>query len=107
MLSNVNDTYNNNESSIELTRQDTDSMLVAFANGISVTVNISMELLHFTVALPEDYINQTRGLLGNYNGIKDDDLEEYNGTAFENATKLNESAIYDVANTCELMIILL
>ncbi|XP_003384557.1 PREDICTED: mucin-like protein [Amphimedon queenslandica] len=99
MLSNVNETYNNNDSSIELTRQDTDSMLVAFANGISVTVNITMELLHFTIALPEDYINQTRGLLGNYNGIKDDDLEEYNGTAYENATKLNESAIYDVANT--------
>ena len=102
MLSHTNDTYNNTDGSIELTRQDTNSMLVAFANGISATVNITLNMLDFTLALPEKFINQTRGLLGNYNGNKDDDIEDYNGTtSYQNATKLNESVIYDVAKTCK------
>ena len=58
-------------------------MEFVFENGISVTVNISVGILHYTIAMPETFRGETRGLLGNFNNNSTDDLKSPNGTLYK------------------------
>ena len=73
-LANVNDTYNNTNGKAELIRQAQDSVLSVFSNGVGVTINVTAGIPNFVLSLPSSFKNQTRGLLGNYNGDKMDDF---------------------------------
>ena len=73
-LANVNDTYNNTNGTAELIRQTQDSILAVLSNGAGITINVTAGIPNFVLALPPSFKNQTRGLLGNYNGDKMDDF---------------------------------
>lgn len=96
-LSQVNDTITNDAGTLEVTRVDTNSIIVSFANEISITANISLDILDYSIELPEEYFNKTCGLLGNYNGNSMDDVMDINGIV---ANLTNDTDIYEKANSC-------
>ncbi|KAK7476341.1 hypothetical protein BaRGS_00032400 [Batillaria attramentaria] len=60
--------------------RDNNSIVVAFPSGISLTVAVEVKSLLVSVSVPLKLMNQTRGLLGNYNGLKKDEFVLPNGT---------------------------
>ena len=72
-LTAVNDTYNTN-GEVELTRQANESIVAMFSSGVGITVNMTAGIPNFVLSLPTAYKNQTRGLLGNYNGNSTDEF---------------------------------
>lgn len=100
-LSEVNDTYTNSYENIEMSRNAENSLEITFQFGLSVTVNISVGILHYTLAMPDSLINSTiSGLLGNFNGNEMDDVISPNGT-FYNAS--NEKDVFNYGETCEYL----
>ena len=75
-LSQVNGTYNvsDGDTEAELTRQDQDTIIATFSNGVGCTFTKSVGILNFVLALPRLFMGQTRGLLGNNNGNKTDNF---------------------------------
>ena len=61
---------------------------------ISLTITIGMKSLDISVAMPLTYQNQTRGLLGNFNGIQGDDFVLPNGTVL--GSNLTERQIFEM-----------
>lgn len=98
-LSEVNDTISTD--TFEITRLSNDSILTVFQNDISLTTNISVGILHFTIAVPDKFKDQTQGLLGNFNGNKSDDLKNISGFIFDATV---EDEIYKFGENCELML---
>lgn len=86
--------------SIERSSVNNKSIIVSFPSGFSIEVTPGIELLQITVSADEDLMNSTRGLLGNFNGNKTDDLQYPNGTTISvNAT---EEEIFDLGQKCKL-----
>ena len=73
-LATVNDTYNNTNGKAELIRQAEDSIMAVFSSGVGITINVTAGIPNFVLSLPSSFKNQIRGLLGNYNGDKMDEL---------------------------------
>ena len=61
---------------------------------ISLTITIGMKSLDISVAMPLTYQNQTRGLLGNFNGIQGDDFVLPSGTVL--GSNLTEREIFEM-----------
>ena len=97
-LSMINDTYSNSKETIEIMRSAENSVEIVFENGISVTVNVSVGILHYTIAMPNNFANLTKGLLGNFNGNSNDDFLSPNGTQY-NAS--DERSIFQFGETCK------
>ena len=97
-VSTVNDTYSNSNETIEVTRVAEQSMEIVFSSGISVTVNISVGILYYTIAVPNTYANLTQGLLGNFNGNSSDDIVSPSSTAYNSS---DEKEIYMFGETCQ------
>ena len=95
----TNDTYTNNKTTVEVTRLAENSVEFVFENGISVTVNISVGILHYTIAIPETFRGETRGLLGNFNNNSTDDLKSPNGTLYKAD---NEKEIFMFGESCKI-----
>ena len=67
---------------------------------ISLTITIGMKSLDISVAMPLTYQNQTRGLLGNFNGMQGDDFILPNGTVL--GSNLTERQIFEMfGNQCK------
>ena len=97
-LSEVDDTYTNDAETVEVIRVSENSTETIFVNGISITTNISVGILHYTIALPEEFKGQTSGLVGNFNDNTTDDLISVNGTLYD---PQNETEIYEFGESCE------
>lgn len=98
-LTEVNSTYTNSHENIEITRNAEDSLEITFQFGLSVTVNISVGILHYTMAVPDSLQNGTiSGLLGNFNGNSTDDVISLNGTIYD---ANDEKDIFSYGETCE------
>ncbi|KAK7476342.1 hypothetical protein BaRGS_00032401 [Batillaria attramentaria] len=54
--------------------RDGDAIVTDFPSGISTRVTVQVKSLALTISMPEKYRGQTRGLLGNFNGIKNDEF---------------------------------
>ena len=68
--------------------------------AISLSVSVGVRSLTIGVLLPEEFQNQTKGLLGNYNGVKGDDFVLPNGTVL--ADTLTDRQIHEqFGNACE------
>lgn len=50
-----------------------------------MTVSVGTRSLIVAISMPEEFQNQTKGLLGNYNGVKEDDFVLPNGTVLSDA----------------------
>lgn len=73
--------------------------MAVFVNGITVTTNISQDILHFSVALPEEYNSLVRGLLGDYNGNSTDDFKSPTDTV---TIPSNENVLFYFVESCQL-----
>ncbi|KAK7481053.1 hypothetical protein BaRGS_00027689, partial [Batillaria attramentaria] len=60
--------------------RDNNSLVISFPSGISLAVAIGMRSLVMSLSMPPEFKSLTRGLLGNYNGAKDDDFVLPDGT---------------------------
>ena len=69
-----------------------------FSDGISVTVTLLSGLLNVVASLPPEFMGQTQGLLGNFNGNATDDFIYPNGTVLNNDA--SDRMIHDFGLTC-------
>ncbi|XP_055859998.1 uncharacterized protein LOC106058961 isoform X2 [Biomphalaria glabrata] len=63
--------------SISVTREYRNNKTLAIVNfpcGVSITVHVAVKSLLIEVNLPKNFGNKTRGLLGNFNGNKNDEF---------------------------------
>nr|KAG5701543.1 hypothetical protein BaRGS_024793 [Batillaria attramentaria] len=75
-----------------LLARDNNSLVITFSSSISLSVSVGIKSLDISVTMPLEYQNQTTGLLGNFNGVKDDDFILPNGTAL--SSNLTEREVY-------------
>jgi fibulin 1/2 len=96
LLSNVNDTFSSKLSIVSRLGQD--SILVAFENGIFITVNVSTEcMVHYVVGMPTKFEGQVIGMLGNFDGIGNNDLmDHFTGQIID---PTNEMEVFDFGET--------
>ena len=71
-----------------------------FFGGISVTVTLLSGLLNAVAALPQEFMGQTQGLLGNFNSDATDDFIYPNGTVLNN--NASDRMLHDFGLTCRL-----
>ncbi|XP_071101749.1 fibrillin-1-like [Haliotis cracherodii] len=84
---------------LTVSRQDKD-VVGFFPSGVSVRVVLGPKLLTVTVGMPAGFKNKVRGLMGNFNDDKSDDLTFPNGTILQiNST---ERAIYQFGQTWQI-----
>ena len=98
-VTNINDTFSN--INISVTRTAENTMLSVFPNGVSISVGVSGDIPNIVVSLPQDFQGQTRGLMGNFNGIDTDDLVFFNGTMLSNDASDRE--IFEFGQSCKLL----
>ena len=70
-------------------------------SGFSITVGLNQSQLSITVAAPDDYLNQTMGLLGVFNKDPSDDLTPASGTALNVSTATEKTIFYQFGETCK------
>ena len=66
--------------SVAVARPENNSFLMVFPSGISVTVQGVSGALSIVFAAPRRFKNETKGLLGTWNGDSEDDFLTPNGT---------------------------
>lgn len=72
------------------------------ATDIGLTISVGIKALDISVSMPEDFGNQTSGLLGNFNGDKTDDFRFPNDTLV--GRNLSDRQIYEkYAPYCEYL----
>ncbi|KAI0230808.1 hypothetical protein LSAT2_018833 [Lamellibrachia satsuma] len=79
--------------------KDTDSDRVYIAmngqrDGFTITVGLNESQLSVTVAAPDDYLNETKGLLGVFNKDPSDDLTPADGSTPLNISTATEKTIF-------------
>ena len=91
--------------SVAVARPENDSFLMVFPSGISVTVKVVAGALSIVFAAPRSFKNETKGLLGTWNGDPEDDFLTSNGTIVpSNATSKD---IHDTFGlSCESTVLL-
>lgn len=68
--------------------------------GIEMTFSVSFKSLAFSISIPNTYKSHTRGLLGNFNGLKDDDFVLPNGTIL-NPNITDQQIFHDYGVKCK------
>ncbi|XP_070175147.1 uncharacterized protein [Littorina saxatilis] len=75
-------------------RRSNDSVVVAFPSGISITISIGIKSLDMSLGMPTEFRGQTKGLMGNFNGNKDDEFILPDSTVLDNDL-MTERKIYE------------
>ena len=96
----VNETVSN--AYVDISRSETNTITSSFYNGVSVTITLSSGILSFVAALPHDFMGQTKGLLGNFNGNDTDDLIFPNETLLEAGS--TDRMIHSFGQTCKVIV---
>lgn len=65
---------------------------IQYLSGLSLEISIFRKMLQSSISVPDDLAGTLKGLLGDYNGDKDNDLVSRNGTVF--SPNSSESEIY-------------
>ncbi len=103
-ISEINKEFFSPNFDVFIVRVSQNSLVCGFPIGISVTVTENSGMLSFTLEMPDEFQNITRGLVGNYNGIKTDDIVYRNGTMLpQNAS---DRMIHDMGQSCKLISLL-
>ena len=84
-----------------ISRETTDTLLIAFACDIWASVSITYGVLHFRVSVPAKYKSKTFSLLGYYNGNPSVDLVMKNGNIVD---PTQEKYVYYFAENCKIVI---
>ena len=75
--------------------------LFAFS-GFTITVGLNESQLSITVAAPDDYLNETKGLLGVFNKDPSDDLTPADGSTPLNISASEKTIFFKFGETCKL-----
>ena len=92
--------------SVAIARPENDSFVMAFPSGISVTVKVVSGALSIVFAAPRSFKNQTKGLLGTWNGDPEDDFLTPNGTILP-SNAYGKDIHHDFGLLCKLISLLL
>ena len=100
-LAQVNGTYNTSRGDMqaELSREEKDTIIAAFSNGVGCLFSKTAGILNFVLSLPPSFMGQTRGLLGNNNGDKTDEFIK-RGTINSMPDNLTDEQIFSFGQTC-------
>ena len=75
-------------------------------SGIGLSVSVGIRSLIVAIYVPEEFRNQTKGLLGNYNEVKEDDFILPDGTVLSNT--LNDRQLHQqFGNACKSLSLVL
>ena len=99
-LSQVNDTYNTTGGETELTHDTENSIRAVFSNGAGGTFTLEAGILNYVLSLPNSFVGQTRGLLGNNNGNQSDDFVR-RGELHPLPDSMSEAEIFQFGQTCK------
>ena len=98
-LTNTNETLDSsNTTAIE--RASNTSVAVTFASGVSVEVSLRVGLMSFVVKLPDEFMMDARGLLGNFDGNSTNEFVFRDGRMIPDSSTDRE--IHNFGQSCEL-----
>ena len=86
--------------SIERSSENNKTVVVSFPSGFSIEVTPGIALLQISISVSEEMMNNTRGLMGNFNDDKTDDLRYPNGTVI--SVNSTEEEIFHLGQQCKL-----
>ena len=101
----INSTYNDTDESIQILREDINSISCVFSNGISIVISAVQGVLNIVAIVPPSWKGSTKGLLGNYNGNKDDDFVPRGADKPLPGTITDRSVHFQFAQTCALLLV--
>lgn len=89
------------DSSEQLSLQidDSGTLVIITPGGATVMVSLQMSFLQTTMILSDDYVEETRGLMGVYNGDPSDDFTLPDGTVLSGS--LTEAEVYSFGLQCK------
>lgn len=96
-ITNVNDTYS--DLSVDIFRSTENSITTVFNFGVSINISVVAGIPDYVLTVPEQYRNQSRGLLGNFNGNDTDDFVFRNGTLLRNDA--SDFEIHQFGQSCK------
>ena len=94
-----NSTSSCDSNSVDVNRTSDTSLQLTFISGVAVDVNLRVGLLSFVVRLPDQFMGQARGLLGNFDGNATNDFVYRNGTMIPNSSSDRE--IHGFGQSCK------
>ena len=93
-----NETLDSSNATI-IERPSNTSVAVTFASGVSVEISLRVGLLSFVVKLPDEFMMDSRGLLGNFDGNSTNEFVFRNGTMIpDNST---DREIHNFGQSCK------
>ena len=95
----VNGSMFYSDNTVNVDRTSNTTVEVTFMSGVSVEVTLQVGLLAFNVRLPEEFMMEGRGLLGNFDGNKSNEFEYRNGTMIPDSSSDRE--IHNFGQSCE------
>ena len=98
-LINSNGTVSCDQNTVDINRTSDTSLEVTFISGVAVDVNLQVGLLSFIVRLPQQFLGQARGLLGNLDGNATNDFVYRNGTMIPDSSSDRE--IHGFGQSCK------
>ena len=96
-ITNVNDTYSVLD--VDILRSTENSITTVFSVGVSIIISVAARIPDFVLTIPQQYRNQSRGLLGNFNGNDIDDFVFRNGTLLRNDA--SDFEIHQFGQSCK------
>ena len=93
----VNDTYF--DLGVNIFRSTENSITTVFSVGVSIIISVAAGIPDFVLTIPQQYRNQSRGLLGNFNGNDTDDFVFRNGTLLRN--NASDFEIHQFGQSCK------
>ena len=96
MESNGTASYANN--TVDVNRTSSTSLQVSFMSGVGVEVTLQLGLLSFIVRLPQQFMGQAHGLLGNMDGNATNEFVYRNGTKISDSSSDRE--IHNFGQSC-------
>ena len=99
--SNGTATYANN--TIDVNRTSDTSLEVSFMSGVGVEVKLQVGLLSFIIRLPQQFMGQAHGLLGNLDGNATNEFAYRNGTMIPDSSSDRE--IHSFGQSCKKIIL--
>ena len=97
-ITNVNDTYSV-PFVLDIFRSTENSITTVFSVGVSINISLVAGIPNYVLTIPERYRNQSRGLLGNFNGNDTDDFVFRNGTLLRN--NASDFEIHQFGQSCK------
>ena len=95
----VNGSMFYSDNTVNVNRQSSTTVEVTFLSGVSVEVTLQVGLLAFNARLPEEFMMEGRGLLGNFDGNKSNEFVYRNGTMIPDSSSDRE--IHNFGQSCE------